>query len=133
MIIIILGDFFMATWTANDVTRIREYLNLSYSYNERIQYALRDFESQYGATGIADVQAKLAELDALSVEVANITNSGDYGILSQSVPNYYSFSRRSGSEIEGRTQSILSAKQWIVRNLYLQDVANIGGYNVIRG
>lgn len=123
----------MATWTANDVTRIRDYLNLSYGYKERIETTLTSFETQYGASAITDVQTRLNMLDTLSAELATITNSGDYGILSQSVPNYYSFTRRSGAEVEGKLQSIASAKQWIVRNLWLQDIANVGGMNVIRG
>ena len=120
------------TWTATDVTNIKTLFNLEYKYVQRIEEALTDFENQYGATAIADIQTKITDAIALKTTIAGIEQSSDYGITQQSVPNFYSFSRKEGTEIAGYRNAYDSPKQSISNELRLKDVAKINTTRIIR-
>lgn len=120
------------TWTATDVTNIKNLFNLEYKYVRRIEEALTDFEAQYGATAIADIQTKITDAIALEEQIATIEQSSDYGVTSQSVPSFYSFTRKEGSEITGYRNAYDSAKQSIINELRLKDVARINTSRIIR-
>jgi hypothetical protein len=122
----------MSTWTATDVTNIKTIFNLEYKYVQRIEEALTDFENQYGATAIADLQAKINEAIALKATIAGIEQSANSGITSQSVPGFYSFTRKEGTEVRGYRNAYDSLKQTISNELRLQDVARINTTRIIR-
>tara|TARA_R110002126_G_scaffold178014_1_gene326949 strand:+ start:728 stop:1099 length:372 start_codon:yes stop_codon:yes gene_type:complete len=122
----------MSTWTATDVSNIKTLFNLEYRYVDRIESALTDFESQYGATAIADIQTKINEAIALKATIAGIEQSSDFGVTSQSVPSFYSFSRKEGTEVSGYRNAYDSLKQTISNELRLQDVARINTTRIIR-
>jgi hypothetical protein len=122
----------VSTWTATDVTNIKTIFNLEYKYVERIESALTAFESQYGATAIADLQTKIASAIALKTTIAGIEQSADYGVTSQSVPSFYSFTRKEGSEIAGYKNAYASFKQTISSELGLRDIARINTTRIIR-
>ena len=122
----------MSTWTATDVSNIKTLFNLEYRYVDRIESALTDFESQYGATAIADIQTKINEAIALKATIAGIEQSSDFGVTSQSVPSFYSFSRKEGTEVSGYRNAYDSLRQTISNELRLQDVARINTTRIIR-
>lgn len=122
----------MSTWTATDVTNIKTLFNLEYKYVRRIEEALTDFEAQYGATAIADIQTKITDAIALKEQIATIEQSSDYGVTSQSVPSFYSFTRKEGSEISGYRNAYDSVRQSIINELRLKDVARINTSRIIR-
>jgi hypothetical protein len=51
------------TWTDNDRDRIVKYLNLTREYDALIASKLTSYETDYGASAIAEVQSKLNGLD----------------------------------------------------------------------
>ena len=120
------------TWTNTDVTNIKTIFNLEYKYVQRIEEALRDFENQYGANAIADIQTKITDAIALKEQIATIEQSSDYGVTSQSVPSFYSFTRKEGSEITGYRNAYDSVRQSIINELRLKDVARINTSRIIR-
>lgn len=120
------------TWTATDVTNIKTIFNLEYKYVQRIEDSLTAFENQYGATAIADLQTKITSAITLRTTIAGIEQSSDYGVTSQSVPSFYSFTRKEGSEIAGYKNAYASLKQSISSELRLQDVARINTSKIIR-
>jgi hypothetical protein len=120
------------TWTATDVSNIKTIFNLEYRYVDRIESALTDFESQYSATAMADLQTKINEAIALKATIAGIEQSADFGVTSQSVPSFYSFSRKEGTEVSGYRNAYDSLKQTISNELRLQDVARINTTRIIR-
>lgn len=122
----------MSTWTATDVSNIKTLFNLEYRYVDRIESALTDFENQYGATAIADLQTKINEAIALKATIAGIEQSADFGVTSQSVPSFYSFTRKEGTEVSGYRNAYDSLKQAISNELRLQDVARINTTRIIR-
>jgi hypothetical protein len=122
----------MSTWTATDVTNIKTIFNLEYKYVRRIEEALTDFENQYGATAIDDIQAKINEAIALKATIAGIEQSADFGVTSQSVPSFYSITRKDGTEVSGYRNAYDSLKQTISNELRLQDVARINTTRIIR-
>jgi hypothetical protein len=122
----------MSTWTATDVTNIKTIFNLEYKYVRRIEEALTDFENQYGATAIDDIQAKINEAIALKAAIAGIEQSADFGVTSQSVPSFYSITRKDGTEVSGYRNAYDSLKQTISNELRLQDVARINTTRIIR-
>ena len=122
----------MSTWTATDVSNIKTLFNLEYRYVDRIESALTDFENQYGATAIADLQTKINEAIALKATIAGIEQSSDFGVTSQSVPSFYSFSRKEGTEVSGYRNAYDSLRQSISNELRLQDVARINTTRIIR-
>ena len=122
----------MSTWTATDVTNIKTIFNLEYKYVRRIEEALTDFENQYTATAIADLQTKINEAIALKATIAGIEQSADFGVTSQSVPSFYSFTRKDGTEVSGYRNAYDSLKQTISNELRLQDVARINTTRIIR-
>ena len=122
----------MSTWTATDVTNIKTLFNLEYKYVRRIEGALTDFETQYGADAIADIQSKIAEALALKVKIDAIQQSSDYGVTSQSVPSFYSITRKEGSEVVGFQNAYDSLKQSISSELNLKDIALINTTRIIR-
>jgi hypothetical protein len=122
----------MSTWTATDVANIKTIFNLEYKYVQRIEESLTDFENQYGATAIADLQTKINEAIALKATIAGIEQSADFGVTSQSVPSFYSFTRKDGTEVSGYRNAYDSLKQTISNELRLQDVARINTTRIIR-
>jgi hypothetical protein len=122
----------MSTWTATDVTNIKTIFNLEYKYVQRIEEALTDFENQYTATAIADLQTKINEAIALKATIAGIEQSADFGVTSQSVPSFYSITRKDGTEVSGYRNAYDSLKQTISNELRLQDVARINTTRIIR-
>jgi hypothetical protein len=122
----------MSTWTATDVTNIKTIFNLEYKYVQRVEESLTAFENQYGATAIADLQSKITSAIALKTTIAGIEQSADFGVTSQSVPNFYSFSRKEGSELSGYKNAYDSLKQSISSELGLKDIARINTTRIIR-
>jgi hypothetical protein len=122
----------MSTWTATDVANIKTIFNLEYKYVRRIEEALTDFENQYTATAIADLQTKINEAIALKATIAGIEQSADFGVTSQSVPSFYSITRKDGTEVSGYRNAYDSLKQTISNELRLQDVARINTTRIIR-
>ena len=122
----------MSTWTESDVTNIKNIFNLEYKYVQRIEESLTAFENQYGATAIADLQTKIASAIALKTTIASIEQSADFGVTQQSVPSFYSFSRKEGSEVSGYRNAYDSLKQTISNELGLRDVARINTTRIIR-
>ena len=122
----------MSTWTATDVSNIKTIFNLEYKYVQRIEESLTDFENQYGATAMADLQTKITDAIALKATIAGIEQSADYGVIQQSVPSFYSFIRKEGSEIAGYQNAYTSLKQSVISELRLQDVARINTSKIIR-
>lgn len=120
------------TWTATDVSNIKTLFNLEYRYVDRIESALTDFESQYDTTAMADLQAKINEAIALKATIAGIEQSSDFGVTSQSVPSFYSFSRKEGTEVSGYRNAYDSLRQTISNELRLQDIARINTTRIIR-
>lgn len=120
------------TWTNTDVANIKTLFNLEYKYVRRIEEALTDFETQYGANAIADIQTKITDAIALKEQIATIEQSSDYGVTSQSVPSFYSFTRKEGSEITGYRNAYDSVRQSIINELRLKDVARINTSRIIR-
>ena len=120
------------TWTATDVSNIKTLFNLEYRYVDRIESAFTDFENQYGATAIADLQTKINEAIALKATIAGIEQSADFGVTSQSVPSFYSITRKEGTEVSGYRNAYDSLKQTISNELRLQDVARINTTRIIR-
>lgn len=120
------------TWTATDVSNIKTLFNLEYRYVDRIESALTDFENQYGATAITDIQGKINEAIALKATIAGIEQSSDFGITSQSVPSFYSFSRKEGTEVSGYRNAYDSLRQTISNELNLRDIARINTTRIIR-
>ena len=120
------------TWTNTDVANIKTLFNLEYKYVRRIEEALTDFEAQYGANAIADIQTKITDAIALKEQIATIEQSSDYGVTSQSVPSFYSFTRKEGSEITGYRNAYDSVRQSIINELRLKDVARINTSRIIR-
>ena len=120
------------TWTSTDVSNIKTLFNLEYKYVRRIEEALTDFETQYGATAIADIQAKITSAKELRAKIAAIEQSSDYGVTSQSVPGFYSFSRKEGTEVSGYYNALNSIKQAIVSELGIQNIARINTSKIIR-
>lgn len=121
-----------STWTSTDVTNIKNIFNLEYQYVRRIEHALTDFETQYGADAIAVIQGKIADALALRVKIAEIEQSSDYGITSQSVPAFYSFTRKEGTEVTGYQNAYDSIRQSISNELRLRDIARINTTRIIR-
>lgn len=122
----------MATWTANDITNLKTIFNLEYCYVRRLEEAFTDFENNYGATAVIDIQSKITEAIALKASINAIEQSADYGITSQSVPAFYSFTRKEGSEIMGYQNAYNSIKQSLINELKLKDVARINTSRIIR-
>lgn len=142
----------MSTWTTTDVTNIKTLFNLEYKYVRRIQNALTDFETQYGADAIADIQGKItaatvlrSKLDQITmglalgkskndiVSAADFVSAVEYGIISQAVPDFYSISRDSPeSLILGFQNAYDSIKQAISSELNLKDIARINTTRIIR-
>jgi hypothetical protein len=142
----------MSTWTATDVSNIKTIFNLEYKYVQRIEESLTDFENQYGAIPMADIQGKVtaatvlrSKLDQITMGLAagkskdEIVSSDDfvsaveYGIISQAVPNFYSFTRGNPETlISGYQNAYTSLKQSVISELRLQDVARINTSKIIR-
>lgn len=142
----------MSTWTATDVTNIKTLFNLEYKYVQRIEDSLRDFENQYGAIPMADIQGKITAANVLRAKLDQITmglaagktkeeivsaddfvSAVEYGIISQAVPDFYSFTRDSAeSLISGFQNAYTSLKQTISNELILRDVARINTTRIIR-
>lgn len=122
----------MSTWTATDVTNIKTILNLEYKHVQRIEESLTAFENQYGATAITDLRTKITSAIALKATIAGIEQSSNYGVTSQSMPSFYSFSRKEGSEVSGYRNAYDSLKQSIRSELKLEDIARINTSKIIR-
>jgi len=122
----------MSTWTSQDVTDIKTLFNLDYKYVRRIEGALTDFETQYGAGAITDIQGKIDDALALKVIIDAIQQSADYGVTSQSVPSFYSITRKEGTEVAGYQNAYDSLKQSISSELNLKDIARINTTRIIR-
>jgi len=122
----------MSTWTSQDVTDIKTLFNLDYKYVRRIEGALTDFETQYGAGAITDIQGKIDDALALKVIIDAIQQSADYGVTSQSVPSFYSITRKEGTEVAGYQNTYDSLKQSISSELNLKDIARINTTRIIR-
>ena len=122
----------MSTWTSQNVTDIKNLFFLDYKYVRRIEEALTDFETQYGASAIADIQSKITSAKDLRAKIAAIEQSGDYGVTSQSVPGFYSFTRKEGTEISGYYNALNSIKQAIISELRIQNIARINTSKIIR-
>lgn len=122
----------MSTWTSQNVTDIKNLFFLDYKYVRQIEEALTDFENQYGATAIADIQAKITSAKDLRAKIAAIEQSGDYGVTSQSVPNFYSFTRKQGTEVSGYYNALNSLKQSIISELRIENIARINVSKIIR-
>ncbi|MFN7810850.1 MAG: hypothetical protein ACK5QB_20135 [Pseudanabaena sp.] len=140
------------TWTATDVTNIKTLFNLEYKYVRRIEEALTDFENQYGATAMTDIQGKVnaatvlrSKLDQITmglaagkskediVTAADFVNPVEYGIISQSVPNFYSLTRANPEDlISGFQNAYTSLKQSISSEFDLKNIARINTTRIIR-
>ncbi len=120
------------TWTDNDRDRIVKYLNLTREYDALIASKLTSYETDYGASAIAEVQSKLNGLDdyndpniPTSIK-AQMTNGG-IGTTSQSVPSFYSITKSSGSDIRATMALYNGDRQWLIDNLKLQNYASLSG------
>ena len=120
----------MSTWTVNDRDRIIEYLNLTPDIIQMIESSLTNYESSYGASAIAKVQLKLAVLDNYKIIIEGLLTDGSVGITSQSVPGFYSITKRAGSDLSATMTSSRSAKQWLIVNLRLQNYASLSSKQI---
>lgn len=120
----------MATWTINDRDRIIEYLNLTLEDIKLIERILTNYENRYGVEAIAKVQSKLTLLDTYKASIETSLSNGEIGITSQSVPGFYSITKRAGASL-GATMSLsASAKQWLITNLRLQNYASLSSKQI---
>ena len=120
------------TWTATDVSNIKTIFNFEYKYVRRIEGALTDFETQYGANAIADVQGRIAEALALKITIDAIQQSADNGVTSVAIPSFASWTRKEGTEVGGYQNAYDSLKQAISNELNLKDIARINTTRIIR-
>ena len=120
----------MATWTVNDRDRIIEYLNLTPNVIQTIESSLTSYEANYGASAIAKVQLKLSSLDNYKTIIDNLLTDGSIGITNQSVPGFYTITKRAGSDLNATMALSRNAKQWLITNLRLQNYASLSSKQI---
>ena len=114
------------TWTTSDRDLLIKHLDLTRREYGLIESTLTSYESSYGASAIIEVRSKLTSCETLQTSIDTKKQSSDYGITSQSVSGFYSWSKKEGTEIEGITQAYNAARHWLVKNLGLQSYCRIG-------
>ena len=120
----------MSTWTTNDRDRIIKYLNLTRDYYNLIESTLTSYESSYGASAITEVQSKLDGLDAYKTTIDSQMTDGSLGVISQSVPSFYSITKQSGSDLRATMALYNGDRQWLIDNLQLQNYASLSGKQI---
>lgn len=120
----------MSTWTTNDRDRIVKYLNLTRESYTTIESSLTSYESSYGASAITEVQSKLTSLDTNKASIDAKQTDGSIGITSQSVPDFYSITKTSGSDLRALMTLYNSDRQWLIDNLRLQNIASLSGKQI---
>lgn len=118
------------TWTTNDRDRIIKYLNLTRDYYSLIESTLTSYESSYGASAITEVQSKLDGLDAYKTTIDSQMTDGSLGVISQSVPSFYSITKQSGSDLRATMALYNGDRQWLIDNLQLQNYASLSGKQI---
>jgi hypothetical protein len=120
----------MSTWTTNDRDRIVTYLNLTRDYYSLIESILTSYESDYGASGITELQSKLDGLDSYNdpnnkASIKNQMTDGSIGLESVSVPSFHSYTQKSGANLRATMALYNSDRQWLIDNLSLQNYASL--------